>query len=143
MPNRRIHLTSALRFIEAYNLNAKFEDVSIIETLIDHPGKLPALLRYSIYRKCGGNPLLEAARSGFRIRGVMSHDWRSRAGRRTLEDIVECLFGADAVLLVQLHLALDDIWEGKIPRDYDDRVILFVSSFYRVLVDDEIGNTFS
>ncbi len=128
MPDRRIHITHAIKLIKLYNLDTTIEAASLIETLIDHPKRLPRLLKEKLYRECKLPPIAEAARVGLRARGIMAHDWRSPLGRRVLERIVECLFGRDAILLVHLHHALDDLWEGRVPHGYDERVMLYVSS---------------
>jgi len=64
--------------------------------------------------------------SGLRARGVLAHDWRSRRGRELLYGLVECLYGRDARLLVDLHFALDMLWEEGRVVGVDPRVVEFL-----------------
>ncbi len=126
MPGRKTHIYYALRMITDLNLSVDREAVSIIQTLIDYPSKLPRVYLEKLREKCSSQ-LLEAYYSGLRGKGYFVHDWRSEGGRDLLKEIVSCVFGNDAVLLVDLHFLLDDIWEGKQPRGYDHRVLHYAS----------------
>lgn len=125
MPDRRIHLYYELVFAEEYGLKLKPEDISFIETIIDHPRMTSRVLEKRI-GECEVHPALEAALAGFRIRGILSHDWRSSLGRRVLYRLLECLLGEDSVLIAELHFALDDLWEGRPLEGYNYAVTGFL-----------------
>ena len=124
MPDRKTHLYYAYRLIRELNLKIPPEAPSIIQSLIDYPRSLPAGFIREAYGKCP-SPLFEAWRSGMKILGYGAHDWQRPKGRQLLRRLVECLYGPDAVLLVDLHFALDDLWEGKALEGYDARVLRF------------------
>ena len=107
MPDRKTHLYYSYKIIRELGLNIDYEAASIIQTLIDYPRKLPKKLIEYINEKCG-NPLLEAWQIGMRIKGFGSHDWMSEKGRKYLKEIVRCLYGEEATILVDLHFELDE-----------------------------------
>ena len=102
----------------------------MVNRLIDEPRRVPGMLWERLRRECPRvyERLAWALEAGMRARGILAHDWRSPAGRRLLYQLVECLYGEDARLLVDLHLALDDLWEGRDPatRGYDPRVLHYL-----------------
>ncbi len=112
MPDRRTHIKYDILLAEKYNLNVTIEGIALIETIIDHPNRLPNGLK-KLFQECDLHPSLSASLLGFHIKGVMSHDWSSRLGRELLYKLLSCLFGEDALLIAELHFALDSIWENK------------------------------
>ena len=124
MPDRKTHLYYAYRMIRELNLRVPQDAPSIIQSLIDYPRRLPEGFIREAYEKCP-SPLFDAWKAGMRIPGYGAHDWQRPKGRLLLKRLVECLYGPDAVLLVDLHFALDDVWEGRTPEGYDPRVLRF------------------
>ncbi|NOZ30424.1 MAG: hypothetical protein GXO68_00510 [Crenarchaeota archaeon] len=112
MPERRTHIKYDILLAEKYNLNVTIEDITLIETIIDHPNRLPNTLK-KVFQECNIHPSLNASLAGFHIKGVMRHDWNSSLGRELLYKLLSCLFGEDALLIAELHFALDSIWENR------------------------------
>ena len=129
-----------MRAARALGLRVPLEVHALLQRIIDEPGRVPRLFWERVARECPGvGGLLGVWLQGFRVRGVGSHDWRSPRGRGVLYGLVECLWGPDARVLVDLHFALDDLWEGRDPRlgGYDSRVISFLAS--RGLLDPALA----
>jgi len=112
MPDRRTHIKYDILLVEKYKLNIAIEDIAVIETIIDHPKRLPNGLK-KMFQECDLHPSLNASLTGFHIKGVLRHDWNSRLGRELLYRLITCLYGEDARLIAELHFALDSIWENK------------------------------
>lgn len=126
LPDKRIHLYYDLLFARRYNLSLNVEEITQIEAIIDHPRSLAENYKKMLV-ECCSHPALEAAYAGLRVKGAMSHDWRSRLGRRLLYNILKCLFGEEAVLIAMLHFALDDLWERKPLDQHPEIIIRFLS----------------
>ena len=124
MPDRRVHVEHSVRMASLLGLGVPWEAHVLVQRLIDEPRRVPRLWWRSAAEKCPGlaERLLGFLESGLRARGVLAHDWRSRRGRELLYGLVECLYGEDARLLVDLHFALDALWEGRDLGDVDGRV---------------------
>ena len=116
MPERRIHLEHAYKFYLKENLSIDPIHIPLIEKLIDDP----SLVRTSIIRAASNcrdsiiTKMLETLSMGLRYSTAMSHDWglnRRRRGRSSelIKRLVTCLYGRDAVMLVDLHSSLDVI----------------------------------
>ena len=130
MPSGRVHHAHSLRMARLLGLRVPGEAHSMVNRIIDEPRRVPGMLWERLRARCPRlyMRLSWALEAGMRARGIMAHDWRSPAGRRLLYEIVECLYGGDARLLVDLHLALDDVWEGRDPATggYDPRVLHYL-----------------
>jgi len=125
MPDRRTHIKYDILLAEKHNLDVTIEDITLIETIIDHPNRLPKALK-KLFQECDPHPSLSASLVGFHIKGVMRHDWSSRLGRELLFKLLSCLFGDDAILIAELHFALDSIWENKPIGDISPSVKSFL-----------------
>ncbi len=126
----RVHVAESERMAGRLGLSVPREAHVVVQRLIDQPWRVPKLLWRRLIEECPdiAGRLQPRVEAGLRIPGVASHDWRGRIGRQTLYRVVECLYGREARLLVDLHMALDDLWEGRDPEasGYDPRVLRYL-----------------
>lgn len=145
MPEGRVHHRHAYQLARLLGLKLDPTVVPMIDRIIDSPHTIPRGLLREL-RSCSEHrvkTLAETALTGLRYSQALRHDWglnRARRGRspEVLKALVKCLYGEDAVLLVDLHSSLDMIDTRKMsPQDYiewahnngvDKRVIDYILS---------------
>lgn len=115
MPGRRTHVACSVLFAKSRGLEVELPVLEVINSLIDHPGRMRGLIARAAGILCPEDPgtcsRLSAVLHGMRVPGVAVHDWRGRLGRRTLSRIVRALYpGYEWV--VSLHDALDCLEQG-------------------------------
>jgi len=115
MPDRRTHIECSATILSLLGYTPG-EEISLVETLIDHPSKARGLLRTYYAENCmkPGAPKPESECNklswilrGARIPGLAVHDWPREGAWRMLEKILEDSFGWKAVLAARIHRALD------------------------------------
>jgi hypothetical protein len=120
MPGRTTHLACTYKYARMFSAEPPEGAFELIETLIDHPYKVRRLLVRAYRVACEGRPvvrpcnLLGAIVSGFRVRGVGTHDWASRSGQEVLRFIIRNLWGSGLEWVVDLHNALDCLEQGGV-----------------------------
>ncbi len=119
MPDRDVHVYCAYKYLKMTGKTHLIDSVSQIETLIDHPERTKGMLRHFVRENCSNNSSWEcqtahALMSGMRVKGVMTHDWRSLRGRRLLYRIVDWFYGSESSDLVKLHYILDTAYRRGI-----------------------------
>ncbi len=151
MPDRETHARHSYTLARVLGLRVDPTIIPIIDRIIDSPHTLPRGILEKL-RTCNdprARTLAETALAGLRYSQALRHDWglnRLRRGRspEVLKSVVKCLYGDDAVVLVDLHSSLDMIHSrGMSPEEYldwarvngvDGRVIGYILS--KVLSQD-------
>ena len=116
MPDRRTHARHSYTLARLLGLSIDPTIIPMIDRIIDNPQALP---RGLISKLAGCNDqrvrtMAETVLAGLRYSQALRHDWglnRARRGRspEILKSVVKCLYGEDAVVLVDLHSSLDMI----------------------------------
>jgi len=126
LPDRVTHVSHALEFIKLYRLRVDPQVIFDIENIIDNPYTVKTRVIRSLHT-CNDamiSKMIETVKLGLKYSNAFRHDWglnRARRGRipLLLKSIIECLYGSDAKLLVDLHSSLDMIVQrGFKPVDY-------------------------